>query len=70
MLFILKLTIVLSCTALVLAHYVALSIYVERKLDQLLTKRYTLEWNQELDALARCNDRIQFWLRVQKYFKL
>ena len=33
-------------------------------------KRYTLEWNQEYDALARCNDRIQFWLRVQKLFKL
>jgi hypothetical protein len=70
MLFILKLTIVLSCTALVLAHYVAFAVYTDRKLDQLLTKRYTLEWNQELDALAKCNDRIQFWLRVQKYFKL
>lgn len=61
---------ILACSALLMAHYVAISVYIERKLDSLLRKRYTLEWNQELDALARCNDRIQFWLRVQKLFKL
>ena len=66
----LTILIALSCSALLMAHYVALALFVERKLDSLLTKRYTLEWNQELDALARCNDRIQFWLSVQKYFKL
>jgi len=61
---------ILACSALLMAHYVAVSVFIERKLDSLLRKRYTLEWNQELDALARCNDRIQFWLRVQKLFKL
>ena len=62
--------IALSCSALLMAHYVAFAVYIERKLDSLLRKRYTLEWNQELDALARCNDRIQFWLRVQKFCRL
>jgi len=61
---------ILACSALLMAHYVAISVFIERKLDSLLRKRYTLEWNQEYDALARCNDRIQFWLRVQKLFKL
>jgi hypothetical protein len=66
----LTILIVLSCSALLLGHYVALALFIDRKLDQLLTKRYTLEWNQELDALAKCNDRIQFWLRVQKFCRL
>ena len=66
----LTILIVLSCSALLLGHYVALALYIDHKLDQLLRKRYTLEWNQELDALARCNDRIQFWLRVQKFCRL
>ena len=61
---------ILACSALLMAHYVAFAIFTERKLDSLLRKRYTLEWNQEYEALARCNDRIQFWLRVQKLFKL
>ena len=66
----LTILIVLSCSALLLGHYVALALYIDHKLDQLLRKRYTLEWNQELDALAKCNDRIQFWLRIQKVCRL
>jgi hypothetical protein len=66
----LTILIILSCTALVCVHFIGLAIYIDRKLDKLLAKRYTLEWNQELDALAKCNDRIQFWLRMQKYFGL
>ena len=63
----LTILILLSCSALLMAHYIAFSIFVHSKLDSLLIKRYNLEWNKELDALAKCNDSIQWWLRVEKY---
>ena len=77
----LPILIVLACSALLLAHIAAFYMYVDYKLDQLIKKRYTLEWNigrafdpltkiEALDALAACNDRIQRWVRIRDIIKL
>ena len=62
--------IVLSISALMLAHLVGIHLYIDYKLDQLLQRRYLVERSGNLDKLAKINDRIQFWIRVRDGIRL